>query len=101
MFGRIIVNGGGGDSQKAGQFLKMTQQVTGGFSQTAVGFNLLLIPLLFEPTFQLLHDRSAVLLVKGQPLVRVEPLFFGQILKMVDLSRYRPALSRRSRGKTP
>jgi hypothetical protein len=42
--------------------------------------------LLFQPAFQSLDDWSAVLLVKGQPLVWVEPLFFGQVFKMINLS---------------
>ena len=46
----------------------MAQQIGYGLPQAGVRLGFLLRQLCFEPALQLVHDRSTVLLMKGQPL---------------------------------
>jgi hypothetical protein len=71
--------------EEEGQPSPMLQAVTNRLAQTRVGLHLLFRELGVEPSVQLFHDRPAVLLVKVQPRLRRQCLFFR--LRIVPIDR--------------
>ena len=71
----IIVQRRAGHAQEQRQLLPMLAQVADRRPQARVGFDQLLFDLPFQPAPQLLHRRTALLLVKAQPLLGRQTIF--------------------------
>src|SRR3954462_1296211 len=74
----------------------MAQQIRDRLPQAGVRFGFLLCQLCFQPAMQFLHDRSAVLLMKGQSLRGREPTLTSLrvvTIHATELLQHMPALS--------
>ena len=70
LFADVVVERRASLAQKHRQSLPVPEQICDGFAQPRVQLGLLFVDLRFQPRVQLLHHRSAVLLMEAQSLSR-------------------------------
>ena len=69
-FADVVIEGRTGLAQEQRQALPVIKQLHDGSAQTGVRLDLLLIQLRVQPLVQLVHHRTAALLVEDQPFFR-------------------------------
>ena len=62
----------------------MREHVADGLAEARVRFDLFVVELLTHPLMEFLHDRSALFLVKGQPLGGGKLLFPALVVIAID-----------------
>ena len=67
--------------------MPVVEQIRDRSAQAGVRLHLLLVQLSRQPLVQLVHHRSAVLLVKEKSFLRRQPLLLGQCVMVVDLTK--------------
>ncbi len=82
LLAQIIVDRRSFDSEKQDERLPVFLHVIENLSKPGIRFDLPLIQLILHPYFQLIHHRTALVLMKLQAFVRREVFPFGQLFDM-------------------
>ena len=83
----LLSSGAPGLRKKQREFLPVPDDISDRRAQAGVGFHEFLIQLTMEPTVQFLHHRTAVGLMKLQPLLSRQPVLLR--LRVVALDHFR------------
>lgn len=87
LFADVVIERRSRLAQKRGQPFPVPAQTSDGFAQPRVWLGSVLVDLRFQLGVQLLHDRSAVFLMKMQPLFRRQFLFPCQRVVVINAAQ--------------
>lgn len=76
-FTQVVVEWRARDAQEERERIPVIGHVLDGVTEAAIGLDLALLELLFEPPLEIVEQRLAMRLVKAQPLVSTELLLLG------------------------